>query len=236
MNTKFTIILFLASVIHFDSMAQFFVQQLDQTEITNAEEIYVVMNNGDTLQGEIRGTTLSDSVITRFTIKSGEERIKITVEEITRLAVRPGLGSNYRDMALIPAVKETDNDAFLEVLPEDGWVFYDRITLPGKRQVQALSQLLNPGWDNKIKVYKDRQASNIGGSSINGLLLEGGLDDSHLVSIDGKQTFRIGNFGYRKKSLDLLYENCSQLANQKLRWKDFAKHVFIYDQECIDTN
>ncbi|NQZ76098.1 MAG: hypothetical protein HRT61_08310 [Ekhidna sp.] len=231
---KYYLVIAFTTLILCKTQAQFFVQQLDQLEIANADEIYVVFSNGDTLTGEIRGAVYSDSLLTRFTLKAGDEWIKIAASDLQLLAIQPGLASNYKDIALLPIIRDIDNDDFIDVLPEDGWVFFERITLPGKRKAQALSQLLNPGFDQKLKIYKDPQSSNMGGSSINGLLLEGGLDDSHLVSIDGAQTFRIGNFSYRKKSLDLLYNDCKALADQKLRWKDFAKHVFTYDQKCLD--
>jgi hypothetical protein len=46
----------------------------------------------------------------------------------------PGQGSGYEDMALLPVLKNLKNKEFIEVLPIDGWVIYEKIRLPGSKK------------------------------------------------------------------------------------------------------
>lgn len=213
--------------------AQFFVQKLGQDQLTYSQEIYIVTQEQDTLRGTLGGTTYIDGTISKLTLRQpGGEKIKLSLKDIQVLAVVPGEEAQYDDMALLPVLKELKNEDFLKVLPEGGWVFFERIQLPGKQERFILSQVVNPGFDSKIKVFVNPDAGDTGSSSLNGLTLGGARDDSHYVSVAGGRPFLIGSFRYKKKALEKIYNNCAELKSQKLVWKDFAQHVFIYDQKC----
>ena len=215
--------------------AQFFVQKLPQDQISWADETYLITNDGDTISGgRISGITSGNFGISKFTYKKGSEKMKFEIGVIQAIHIIPGETSQYQDIALLPIVKNLKNTEFIKVLPEDGLVIYERIALPGRNTRYALAQLLNPGFDSKIKVYAHPDASNDENvTTVNGLMVDGGLDNQHYVSVGGAQTFVLGSFGYRKKSPELLYSSCDVLKNdKKLRWRDFAKHVFTFDQTC----
>ena len=216
-----------------DAHAQFFVQKLSQEQISNAEKTFVVTNAGDTLEGSISSFSATGNGITKFTLKVGTEKTKYELKNIQSISIIPGEASAYEDFALIPVLKNVKNEDFIKVLPQDGRVIYERILLPGKSEKYGLAQLLNPGFDKKIKVYVHPDANTDGNvTSVNGLMVDGGLDDKHYVSINGGQAFVIGNFGYSKKAPKLLYASCPIFGDTKLKWKSFAKHVFKFDQQC----
>ncbi|WP_425391789.1 hypothetical protein [Ekhidna sp.] len=212
--------------------AQFFVQKLDQTQILNPEQFYIINNEGDTIRGKLGGVTFTDSLITSVVVKNGDSKTKYRISDIEKLAVIPGDQADYDEMALNKIIKNLDNDEFIKVLPEGGWVFYERIRLPGKRERYELAQLLNPGFDSEIKVYAHPDATDSGSTSINGLTVGGLNDNQHYVTLREGQAFVMNNFNYRKKANERLYNNCEALSSQKLKWKDFATHVFTYDQDC----
>jgi len=214
------------------SYGQFFVQKLSQYEITNAERTYVITNDSDTLTGRITSISYLDSAVNRLTMKIDGEKQKLSIEQIKAIHIIPNELANYEDMALIPVLKSAGNEDFIEVLPEDGWVIYEKMRLPGRREQYILTQLLNPGFDSKVKVYAHPDATSGGSGSMNGLTLTGQRDNMHFVSVKGGRPFPINEFNYRKRSLNEIYGGCSELSYQKLRWKDFAKHMFTYDQKC----
>ena len=229
---KFTTFLLSYALLISFTNGQFFVQQLEQVQIQNPEDFYVVTADNDTINGKLSNCVFTDSLINRVTVKVGDEKIKLSLEQIQTIALIPNEAANYEDIALLPVLKGIKNGEFIEALPEDGWVFYEKIRLPGKRERYAMAQLLNPGFDSKLKVYAHPEASDNGSSSLNGITLRGAQDDKHYVSVNQGAPFVIGIFQYRKKALESLYSNCSELKDQKLKWKDFAKHVFTFDQKC----
>lgn len=212
--------------------AQFFVQQLDQMQVQNPTDFYLITNEGDTVRGILRGVSYTDSLISALTVKVGDEKSNYKVADVIKLAIIPGEDAKHEDIALGKVLQNIDNDEFIKVLPDNGWIFFERIQLPGKQERYQLAQLLNPGFDSKIKVYAHPDASSTGSTSISGITVGGALDNQHYVALAGERPFVIDDFRYRKLAQERLYTDCTLLTEQKLKWKDFAEHVFNYDQKC----
>jgi len=228
-KTSLLLILITSSV-----QAQFFVQKLNQDQIPGAEKFYVVTNDNDTIYGKMSSQSLTDGVLTQFTLKKGKEKTKYNIEQVKAIGVIPGPFANYEDMALLPVLKDMKNEDFISVLPPDGWVYFERIRLPGKQERYQLAQVRNPGFDSKIKVYTHPDADDGGSTTVNSLTLTGEQDDQHYVSLNNERPFVLSWFKYRKSALEKLYNNCVVLSDKKLKWSEFAKHVFTFDQQCID--
>lgn len=220
------------TLIAISSYGQFFVQKLSQYEIQNAEKVSLITNELDTISGRVTSVSYIDSTLNKLTLKISGEKQKFALAQIKAIHIIPGEFADYEDMALVPVLKSAGNEEFIKVLPEDGLVIYEKIRLPGKRERYALTQLLNPGFDNKLKVYAHPEASSSGSGSLNGLTLTGQRDNKHLVALNGARPFAINEFNYRKRALQEIYSSCALLKEQKLKWKDFAKHVFTFDQKC----
>ena len=57
----------------------------------------------------------------------------------------------------------------MEVLPKDGYVFFEKIKVPnmlGNQEFFQLAQVLNPGWDSKVKIYKHPDGESTGSTSV----------------------------------------------------------------------
>ncbi len=215
------------------SQAQFLVQQLPQDQILQNEEAYVVTNAGDTVSGWISNVTLTNGNLSGFTIKTDAVKSKFKIMDIKSLAVTPDVMARHEDMALITTMQRAQNEAFLKVVKTD-WVIYERIQLPGNRERYMLTQLLNPGFDSKIKVYKNPNAGETMSMSSGSVKLTGGDDDSYLVSLAaGARPLLIRKGKYTEEGSKTMYGVCEALQGEEMKWKDFAKHVFIYDQECM---
>jgi hypothetical protein len=101
-----------------------------------------------------------------------------------------------------------------------------------------LMQLLNPGFDSKLKVFADpnpnRETSGIG---IAGVKLTGGIDKSYLFVQNSQKAILVKKGSY-KKNFEELYKNCPAMVagftGEKIKWEDVAGHVFAYDQICKD--
>lgn len=219
--------------------AQFFVPQLpdplpEGQSIIMMEDVYVVKNNGDTISGKLSGVNGTIPDLRHITFKiAKKEKIRVMAEEIKTLAILPGPFITTEGGAVVDMLKGLENEAFAAALPEGDWMFFERQRLPQKREYYQFMQLLNPGFDSKIKVYAHPEAESTGGLTGNGIQLTGSMENIYYVSVGGANITEIQQLGYRKKALAELYNNCEVIgAIDKLKWKDFPKHVFAHHQEC----
>ncbi|MEQ8238021.1 MAG: hypothetical protein RIA69_02355 [Cyclobacteriaceae bacterium] len=218
------------------SQAQYFLPELNETQILMAKETYAVTNDGDTVKGRVVAQTLINGQLRSFTIKkSDKSKAKFTAADVQLLAVKPTKLANIESAMSVQSIIRASNIDFDEVMNRE-WVYFERALLPRRKDKPALMQLLNPGFDNKIKVYFDPNANESGGLNLNGLQLTGGNDLSYLVVYDGNKSeiYRRGN--YRRDALSELYKDCDVFVEnyqgEKFRWENFAEHVFVYDQLC----
>jgi hypothetical protein len=96
-------------------------------------------------------------------------------------------------------------------------------------------QILNPGFDKKIKVYADPQAKETRGLALGGVRLTGGEDKSYLLVKDGAKSVKVKKKSYRDNFQEL-YVTCPKMLavfeGNKIKWDDVAGHVFVYNQVC----
>ena len=113
------------------------------------------------------------------------------------------------------------------------YIIYEQALLPKKADKYALVQLLNPGWDHGIKVYLDPNADEtnpvIGASE----------DKSYIVVKDGNKSVLVKKGQYKKEFYPMLFADCQQLTGHpalldRARYKDFAVHVYIFEQACSE--
>ena len=184
--------------------SQFFVQKLQQKNISETKEVYAVLVNGDTIRGQLRAKKMINDHITGLTIKADDNVFNLEISQMLTFAVNPDIGTNYDDAALLPRLREINNEEFIKVLPQDGWVIYERIRLPGKREDYLMTQLLNPGFDTKIKVYAHPDGESTGSTSIGSITLDGLNDNTYFVALTGERVFQLYDFQYRKRSTGII--------------------------------
>ena len=112
------------------------------------------------------------------------------------------------------------------------YAYFEQAILPGKNPVPVLFQIVNPGFNSKITVYFDPWAQETGGVSAGGVQLTGGVDKSYYVKKDG-ETMKVTKGDYKKQFFPLLFGDSPEMMEtygNKINWKDFATHVFEYDQ------
>lgn len=213
------------------AQAQFFVQKLPQNQILHNEKAYVVMNDGDTIHGRISATSIYTDRLKAFTIKNELGKTKLKTLQIKTLAVIPSFTAKYEDMPLLTTLKRASDESFLEIVVTD-WVIFERVQLTTKKEKYELMQLVNPGFDSKIKVYAYRHAGEGGSLSVDNMKLTGGDDDSHYISVENARPILFRKGKYKKQALSVLYSNCKSLSVEPLKWKEFATHIYTYNKEC----
>lgn len=215
---------------------QFFAQQIDQMNINGAEEAYIVIATGDTISGTISRVWYQDSLISKVRLKTGEDRLDFPIENIQTLAVIPDDFSPMEETGLNPVLKSLKNKEFIEALPEGDYVYFEKIRDPsyGRQEVYVLAQLLNKGWDDKIKVYRHPRAEIQESTRISFDIALALVEDRYYVSVGGDPVIEFMSQQYRRRAMERIFNHCPELAKKKrLKWKEFAEDVFTHFQYCL---
>lgn len=212
--------------------SQYFIPEMTNSGLTMSPEVYAVSLSGDTIRGKISGAALAGGQLKSFTIKkSNDEKVKFKTGEAKLLAVKPSKLSNIESAMSVPNLRTAMKVDFDDIVNRE-WVFYELALLDKKKDKPRMMQLLNPGFDSKIKVYLDPNAKETGG----GMLMGGGEDKSYLVVYDGDKADTYKKKKYKKEARAKLYKDCEVFVQnydgEKFKWKNFAEHVFVYDQLC----
>ncbi len=214
---------------------QYFMPEIDNTDAARAIEVYAVTIDGDTIRGKVTFAVMAEG-FRKITIKDElGVKYKMKAEHIQLLAVKPQMMVKVASYFSAPSVKRMLKADFEDVVNRE-WVFFELVLLPQKRNKFSLLQLLNSGFDSKIKVYLDPSAKETSGLKIWDIKLTGGMDKSYIVVIGGLKSIYIKKKKYNKEAQRILYNNCpifkEHYAGDKFKIKDMAKHVFVYDQLC----
>ena len=125
------------------------------------------------------------------------------------------------------------NSDFNAIVNRDYVIFETALTAK-KTDTYRLLQLLNAGFDNKIKVFAE-PSKKTGGFSVGGLQLTGGEARAYLFVKGNEKAVEVKKGSY-SKNFEELYSDCPQMLStfqgEKIKWDDIALHVFAYDQAC----
>ncbi|MEP0365898.1 MAG: hypothetical protein ABJN36_10460 [Cyclobacteriaceae bacterium] len=216
--------------------AQYFAPELDNSSINMSKEVYAVTNAGDTIRGKMGAAMIGNGQLRSFTIKQEDgTKSKFKSPDVKLLAIKPSKLQNLESAMSVPNVMKASEIDFDAVMNRE-WVFFEQALLPKKKDKYVMMQLLNPGFDSKIKVYLDPNANESMGVGIGGIQVAGGEDKSYLVVYDGNKSEVYKKKRYKKEALTLLYKDCEvfkeNYKGEKFDWSDFAEHVLVYDQMC----
>jgi hypothetical protein len=220
---------------------------LGQTFLTPIDhfngEAVLRTQDGREIEGQVSPfTTKSTRGIMKFTFEDLEgNRQKFKAAEVATLRVKlDGLAK------LALAAKQTESIVGLikglknrfEDTIEREYVYYEGVELPKHPGKYRLCQLLNPGFDSKIKVYyggREKEGLNVGGGSGDMIQITEDRPSVLLASKNGARPVLISKMRYNKKRFDELFGDCEEMqkfSKKERKFKYFAHHVFVYDQAC----
>lgn len=202
------------------------------------QEGYVVLLSGDTLHGKVTMATQMNGLIKTFTFVTKDEvKHKLKAEEVQCLWIKASKLAKLEAMGEASRSLKRMASTDFEQIRNREYIVYERALLPGKKEKYALLQLLNPGFDSKIKVYEHPNGGETAETSIGGLTVTGGEDKSYLVVKGGEQAQVVKKRTYTD-SFAWLFGDCPEMVkhyseqNEKISFWDFASHTFDYDQTC----
>lgn len=211
---------------------QNFMAPLDSKMLLLSKGAEATKNDGSVVSGKLAFATIVNGQLRSFTIKDENgEKQKFKAAAVKALKVKPAKIANIQSAFSSPTLMAQLKKDTKATLNRE-WVYFERALLPKKSNKPVLMQLLNPGFDSKIKVYLDPNAKET--KSLKGLT--GGLAKSYLVVAGGQKSMVIKKGKYKKDAPLVLYNNCSvfdeHYGGEKFIWRDFSEHVFVFDQMC----
>src|SRR5690349_6396939 len=146
----------------------------DDFSVLLANECTVTREDGTKLTGKLSSGTLINGYLKNITVKTEDgEKHKFKPEDMVSVWVK---ASKFVKLAMISesttSIKELTKTDFDKISNQE-YVIFERAALAKKDDKFAMMQLLNPGFDSKIKVYADPNANQTGGLSMGGVQFTG---------------------------------------------------------------
>jgi hypothetical protein len=201
----------------------------------SGNECIMKLVSGEEIRGKFAGGVYVKDGLSKISIKTENgEKAKFKPEQVTSLRISAsGMAKLCMVTANASSIKEIVNTDFNETVKR-GYIIFETALTPEKKDTYRLLQLLNPGFDNKIKVYAEPSAKT-SGLNINGIQLTGGEPKAYLFVKGGAKATLVKKGSY-SKGFEELYSDCPKMLaafqGQKVSWDDIALHVFAYDQAC----
>jgi hypothetical protein len=193
------------------------------------------LESGEEIQGKLVNATGSSNGLNKISVKlENGEKAKFEPQQVISLRIK---ASGLLKLAMVSestgSITEMSNTDFKEIVNRE-YVIFETALTARKTDTYRLLQLLNPGFDNKIKVFAE-PSKKTGGFNVGGLQLTGGEARAYLF-VKGKEKAVEVKKGSYSKNFEELYSDCPKMLatfqGEKIMWDDVALHVFAYDQAC----
>ena len=198
-------------------------------------ECVVALQSGEQITGKFAGGVYVNNGLTKIKIKlENGENAKFVPEQVVSLKVK---ASRLMKLSMISdagsSIKEFANTD-LNSIVEREWVLFETATTPRQKDTKRILQLLNPGFDSKIKVFAEPNAKT-GGLSLGGIQVTGGEERVYLFVKGGEKAIKVKKGSY-SDNFQELYSDCplmlEQFQGEKIRWDDVALHIYAYNELC----
>jgi len=153
------------------------------------------------------------------------EQVKEVKAKLTKVAKAATISDNASKS--IQSAVTTD---YAGIVAEN-LVRFNSVEYNKKKGKKVLLQLINWGFDQKLKVYPDPNSES-GITSVNGTAVTGGLIKSYFI-IKGDETFIVDKKSY-KKLYSTIYSDCSEMDvdSKSISIKNLLQDILKYNSSC----
>ena len=172
-----------------------------------------------------------NSFLTSISIRDETgNRIKYSAADILELKVKAGKFPQLRMISVCPRnIRGMLRVDFEDVVTRE-YIIFQRALRP-KKDGYGLYQPVNPGFDNRIKVYDHPSGFKSRTDATGGRL----KDHSFVVVKEGQRSLVVKRKLYQDQ-FERIFEDCPKFFRYypgvEPRFEDFAQHLFVYDQLC----
>lgn len=191
---KYTTLLIAAFLFCQIAIGQGFISSIsnDDMSLIAGQPCVVELASGETIEGKLGGMTAMSGYISKINVKlENGEKMKLKPENVVRLKVKASKLAQISMMAeSSSSIKEMTKTDYEEVLNRE-YIIYETAMRHNKKGKLRLMQLLNPGFDSKIKVFVDPNANETMGVGVGGVKLTGGEDKSYMFVINDEKAVKV---------------------------------------------
>ncbi|WP_428666924.1 hypothetical protein [Runella sp.] len=217
------------------TFAQDFIPAYDR--FSGKEISYITLENGTQLEGMLEDLDRRKGLIEEVVIKdAGGKKIKLKPEQIKSMYLMPsGYSRLSTNMDVGNKVKKWDAKYIDNEIIKKGYAYFEKAKVAIKSdQELLLMQLLNPGFNSKVKVFHDPFAAETMRIGFGGMTTAGGDDKSYYVQVGEFPAKKLKKKDYDNE-IKVMYASCPTLVKkigEKLRWTEFAQHVYEFTFDC----
>ncbi len=227
--------LILCSTIYNTTFSQDFIPAYDR--FSGKEISYINLEDGSKLEGTLEDLDRRKGLIEEVIIKdAGGKKIKLKPEQIKSMYLMPsGYSKLSTNMDVGTKVKKWDAKYIDSEIIKKGYAYFEKAKVAIKNdQELLLMQLLNPGFNSKVKVFHDPFAAETMRVGFGGMTMAGGDDKSYYVQVGEFPAKKLKKKEYDDE-IKVMYASCPTLVKkigEKIRWTEFAQHVYTYTFDC----
>lgn len=203
-------------------------------DISHHKISYIILLDGTKIKGFVSRIKTKGGLITSIKIKDsvGIKHL-FMVKNIKSMYLPPKeLNNKITGAGIIKKLSDWNIEKTLKGLVFSGYGYFELTdVIIRKEKSTRMMQLLNPKFNEFVKIYNNPQANKSSTFSIDNTKVSGGIATSYYISIDNKPTFKIKKASY-KKMYKTLWSKCSYLVNTypKKKWKNLGKHAYSYSK------
>jgi hypothetical protein len=216
-------------------IGQAFIEPIINLYYLKGNACTVTLESGEEIQGNfISGSFLTNGLSQIIIERENGEETKFMAKEIISVFIK---NSEDAKMEMIMestwSVQKMVNTDYHDILNRE-YIIFETTHDFRKKDKQRLMQLVNPGFDTKIKVYAEplKQTAGIG---VGPVMFTGGEERAYLLVKANAYQLEVKKGNY-DRYFKYLYSDCPEMistfAGDKITWNDIALHVFVYDQAC----
>jgi len=199
---------------------------------------YLTLNDGTQMEGVMKDLDRKKGNIEEVTIipTGQKKKVSFEAEEIKHMYLRPSGFQNFANsMDFLYDATQWGEDSELESeLIKDGYAYFEQTDVELKKGVKTLlMQLVNPSFEEKIRVYFDPFARESMSVGVGGFKVAGGIDKSYFVLKGDGPAYKITKKNYEEE-LPSLFGDCKALGDSTDAWSKFAEAVHKHAKECKD--
>lgn len=199
---------------------------------------YITLDNGKKVEGTFRNWKRKKGQILEIKIKDskGNKKTYAADEIKTMYLPQSGLDKLGKSLEVISAPldwqKDQDNNLDSDLLT-DGYAYFEKVEayIKKKKKMNALMQLVNPSFENNIRVYFDPWADETISAGVAGVKLAGGIDKSYFVKKGNEVAYRLKKKDYKDQAGDL-FGKCKSVKSLMKKWSDFEEAVYLHAKDC----
>jgi len=192
---------------------------------------YVYLKDGSQIEGIIKGLSRKKGQIATIEIEKNVNVRAYEANEIDHMYLPSSAINNISNqLNTIDNVQNINKPQSDPNFGKEGYVRLEQMEVNyGKKTYTLMLQLLNPHFEEVVKIYHDPMADETESLQVAGISIAGGVEASYFISFNGEAAYKINQKRYWSTYKEL-WGKCESMLYESYdkRWDNLGLHVFDY--------